>query len=233
MAQQRGAGTVFQRSGVAAALTAALVLAACATEPAEDGSGRPINFPQESEAIDLAETDLTLPLDSPLEISAVRERVSEGQVFENVYKFHEVKGYLRTSRVIFGHFSADTSRSLRHQGFFEAFAGDRLSAPQNEGMELGPVYRFQNGESHTQGFYAFAGEDPYFDSCFVARVGYLLVDYASVPADEDSVDTVVEVLLCGALPPKDVLLDFLAHVKTVDDREAYRHELSKRAIGTI
>lgn len=213
-------------------LTAALVLGACATEPGEDGSGRPINFPQESEVIDLADTDLTLPLDSPLEISAVSERVSEGQVFENIYKFHKVKGFLRTSRVIFGHFSANTSRSLRHQGFFEAFAGD-LSAPPGDALELGPVYRFQNGDTHTQGFYAFAGEDPYFDSCFVARIGYLLVDYASVKREEDSVDTIVEVFLCGELPPKTALLDFLAHVTTVEDREAYRHELSKRAIGTI
>ncbi|WP_193366871.1 hypothetical protein [Pelagibius marinus] len=232
MAQRRGAGITIQRTGGAVALAALLVLAACATEPEDDGSGRPINFPQESEAIDLAETDLTLPLDSPLEISAVRERVSEGQVFENIYAFHDVKGFIRTSRVIFGHFSANTSRSLRHQGFFEAFADD-LSAPRSAALDLGPAYRFQNGDRHTQGFYAFIGEDPYFDRCFVARIGYLLVDYASVPAADDSVDTIVEVFLCGELPPEEVLLAFLAQLKTVDDRDAYRHELSKRAIGTI
>ena len=98
----------------------------------------------------------------------MRKRVSEGRVFENVYKFHSVEGYLRTSRVVFGYFSDNTSRSLRHQGFFEAFADD-LAIPENGDEEIGPVYRFQNGDPHTQGFYAFTGEDPYFDSCFVAR----------------------------------------------------------------
>ncbi len=232
MKRRGGIGLPRRRAEMTLAAVGLLALAACATEPADDGSGHPINFPQESEAIDLAETDLTLPLDSPLEISAVSERVGEGQVFENIYRFHEATGFLRTSRVVFGHFSANTSRSLRHQGFFEAFAAD-FSTPSGEELELGSVYRFRNGDRHTQGFYVFAGEDPYFDSCFVARIGFLLVDYASVKREEDSVDTMVEVFLCGALPPEKVLLDFLAQVKTVEDRSAYRHELSKRAIGTI
>ncbi|MEO3427932.1 hypothetical protein AAFN88_03680 [Pelagibius sp. CAU 1746] len=232
--EKRGARTSRRgATGRLAVLAAALALAACAGEAPDDGSGRPINFPRESQAIDLAETDLTLPLDSPLEINAVSERVGEGQVFENIYAFHKVKGYLRSSRVIFGHFSAKTSRSLRHQGFFEAFAGDRLSARREDARALGPIYRFQNGDSHTQGFYAVTEEVTLLDRCFVARVGFLLVDYASVKREPDSVDTIVEVFLCGELPPQQVLLDFLAQVKTVDDREAYRRKLSKRAIGTI
>lgn len=227
-----GNKTLRAVAGRVAALAALVALAGCASEPVDDGNGRPIDFPQESEAIDLGDTDLTLPLESPLAISAVSERVSEGQVFENLYAFHQVTGFLRSSRIVFGYFSDNTARSLRHQGFFEAFAG-QLSPPSGDALELGPVYRFENSDSHTQGFYAFAGEDPYFDSCFIARIGYLLVDYASVPAEEDSVDTIVEVFLCGDLPPKQRMLNFLAQLKTVEDRDAYRRELSKRAIGTI
>lgn len=226
----RSAGRAARSLCLGAAL---LALAGCATEePVDDGRGKPIDFPLEAEAIDLAETDLALALESPLEFSTVRKRVSEGQVFENVYEFHHVKGFLRTSRVIFGHFSGNTSRSLRHQGFFEAFADD-LSVPQVDALELGPAYRFENGDPHTQGFYAFTSGAPDHERCFVARIGYLLVDYASVESEADSVDTIIEAFFCGELPPKNVLLDFLARIKTVDDRDAYRRELSKRAIGTI
>lgn len=215
------------------AVATLLALSACAADtPVDDGNGRRIEFPPEAETIDLAETDLALPLDSPLEIAAVRQRVSEGQVFENIYRFREVTGFLRSSRVVFGYFSDTTFQSLRHQGFFEAFAGERMLR-RDDGLELGPVYRFDNGDPHTQGFYAFAGEDPYFDSCFVARIGYLLVDYASVPSSADSIDTIVEVFLCGELPPERALLAFLAQIKTVEDRDAYRRELSRRTTGTI
>lgn len=207
-----------------------LALAACATE--EESGDRFVDFPDGAETIDLAETDLTLPLSSPLEIRRVRERVGEGRVFENIYSFHNVKGYLRSSRVFFGHYSENTSRSLNHQGFFEAFVEDRALRGE-DGVELGPVYRFQNGDPHTQGFYAFAGEGHYLDECFVARIGYRLVDYASVEREADSVDTIVEAYLCGSLPEKEVLLDFLARVQAVEDRDAYRRELSKHTIGTI
>ena len=80
--------------GTAVAVASVLLLTACAAEP-EGESERFVAFPLQSEAIDLAETDLTLPLTSPLEISAVRKRIGEGQVFENVYHFHHVQGYLR------------------------------------------------------------------------------------------------------------------------------------------
>lgn len=232
MRQHGNRKRVLNAAGRCLGLAALLALAACAGEPVDDGNGRPIDFPQESETIDLGDTDLTLPLESPLEISTVSERVSEGQVFENLYAFHQVTGFLRSSRIVFGYYSDKTARSLRHQGFFEAFAGE-LTLSSGDALELGPVYRFENSDSHTQGFYAFAGEDTYFDSCFIARIGYLLVDYASVPAEEDSVDTIVEVFLCGDLPQKQRMLNFLAQLKTVKDRGAYRRELSKRAIGTI
>lgn len=215
---------------VLVAAAALLTLAACATE--EQSGDRFIDFADAAETIDLAETDLALPLSSPLEIRRVRERVGEGRVFENVYSFHDVKGYLRTSRVFWGHYSENTSRSLNHQGFFEAFAEDR-ALRGNGDVELGPVYRFQNGDPYAEGFYAFAGEGHDPDACFVARIGYRLVDYASVERAADSVDTLVEAYLCGDLPAKAVLLDFLARVQAVDDRAAYRRELSKRAVGTI
>ncbi len=232
MKRRRAKAFLQAATGKTAALAAALALAACAGEPVDDGSGRPINFPQESEAIDLAETDLTLPLDSPFEISVVRERVSEGQVFENVYKFHHLKGFVRTSRIIFGHYSRNTSSDLRTARAFRDYVGD-LSIPPADELEPGQVRRFDNGDPHTLGYYAFASAEPYHPRCFVARVGYLLVDYASVKREPDSVDTIVEVFLCGKLPSEEVLLDFLAKVKTVDDREAYRRELSRRTVGTI
>ena len=208
-----------------------LALTACAGAE-EEGRERLIVFSDDVDTIDLAETDLTLPLNSPLEISLVRKRVGEGRVFENVYSFHNVKGSLRTSRVAFGHYSDNTLRSLRHQGFFEAFAAD-LSDPLGGVAELGPVYRFQNGDPHTEGFYAFIGEDPYFDRCFVARIGLRLVDYASVERGPDSVDTLVEAFLCGDLPKESALLEFLGKAKAVEDREAYRRKLARDPVGTI
>ena len=218
-------------TGGALAVAVVLVLAACAAQPEED-SERFVAFPLESETIDLAETDLTLPLTSPLEISVVRERVGEGQIFENIYRFHSVKGYIRTSRVVFGHFSDNVSSELRQAGDFERFAGE-LSVPPGGKLDFGRVYRFENGDPHTLGFYTLAAAEPYHRSCFVARVGYRLVDYASVKREPDSVDTVVEALLCGRLPAKSVLLGFLATVKAVENRESYRRELSKRPVGTI
>lgn len=232
MEKRRAKAPLQTAMGRAAALVLAFALGACAGEPVDDGSGVPIEYPQESEVIDLAETDLTLPLDSPFEISVVRERVSEGQVFENVYNFHHLKGFVRTARVIFGHYSRNTSSNLRTARDFRDYVGD-LSIPPADELQLGPVRRFENGDPHTLGHYAFASAEPYHPRCFVARIGYLLVDYASVKREPDSVDTIVEVFLCGKLPPEEALLDFLARVKTVEDREAYRHELSKRAIGTI
>lgn len=213
------------------AVFALLALAACAAPEEEEDSERFVLFEQ-PETIDLAETDLTLPLTSPLEISAVRERVGEGQVFENLYSFHQVKGYLRTSRVAFGHFSTNVSNELREEAAFRRFIAE-LSLPPADKLEVGKVFRFENGDPHTLGYYALATAAPYHRDCFVARVGYRLVDYASIEREPDSVDTVVEAFLCGRLPAQSVLLEFLASVKAVTDRAAYRRELSRRPIGTI
>ncbi|MEQ8357550.1 MAG: hypothetical protein RH942_18590 [Kiloniellaceae bacterium] len=209
-----------------------LGLSACAADPSADGGERFVVFAQEAQTIDLAETDLTLPLTSPLEISTVRKRVGEGQIFENYYSFHQVKGYIRTSRVAFGHFSTNVSNELRRSGDFHRFASN-LSVPPGDKLEVGKVSRFENGDPHTLGFYTLAAGAPYHQDCFVARIGYRLVDYASVEREPESVDTLVEVLLCGKLPKREVLLSFLATLKAVENRENYRRELSKRPIGTI
>lgn len=207
-----------------------LALAAC-TAPDDADSERFVLF-EDPETIDLAETDLTLPLTSPLEISAVRERVGEGQVFENLYSFHHVKGYIRTSRVVFGHFSTNVSSELREEDAFRRFVAGR-SLPPADKLEVGKVFRFENGDPHTLGYYSLATAAPYHRDCFVARIGYRLVDYASIEREPDSVDTVVEAFLCGRLPAQSVLLEFLASARAVTDRAAYRRELSRRAIGTI
>jgi|GEM_PF-4509579 len=212
---------------------ALLALSACATDaPVDDGSGRPIEFPVEAETIDLGETDLTLPLNSPFEIDSVRERVSEGQVFENVYSFHQLRGHIRTARVVFGHYSRNTSRDLRSLHAFKDYSRE-LSLPPGGALQLGRMGRFEDDQGETLGFYAMASAEPYHSSCFVARVGYLLVDYASVEREAQSVDTIIDVLLCGRLPPEAELVDFLEKVRAVDNREAYRRELSRRAVGTI
>lgn len=212
-------------------LAGLLALAAC-TAPEENNSERFVVFADEVDTIDLAETDLTLPLNSPLEISLVRKRVGEGQIFENYYSFLHVKGFIRTSRVVFGHFSGNVSDELRRGADFRAFA-EEFSIPPGDKLEVGRVYRFENGDPHTLGHYTLASAPPYHSNCFVARIGLRLVDYASVERDPDSVDTVVEAFLCGQLPEREVLLDFLGSIKAVDDREAYRRRLSRSPVGTI
>ena len=210
---------------------ALLALAACAAVGVQS-SERFVVFPAEADTIDLAETDLTLPLDSPLEISLVRKRVGEGQIFENYYSFHHVKGFIRTSRVVFGHFSRNVSDELRRGTAFREFA-EEFSIPPGDKLEVGRVYRFENGDPHTLGHYTLASAPPYHRRCFVARIGLRLVDYASVERDPDSVDTIVEAFLCGQLPEQSVLLDYLGQVKAVEDREAYRRKLSRNPVGTI
>jgi hypothetical protein len=216
----------------ALALACVMALSACATAEEEAGSERLIEFPLESETIDLGDTDLTLPLDSPFVINSVRERVSEGQVFENLYTFQELRGYIRTARVFFGHYSQNTVRRLRSLHSFQDHARE-LSLPPGGVMKLGKTGRFEDHKRETLGFYAMASAEPYHSRCFIARVGYLLVDYASIEREPGSVDTIIDVLLCGKLPPEAEMVEFLGRLRAVENREAYRRELSRRAIGTI
>ncbi len=207
-------------------------LAACAAEAVDDGAGRSVDMPLAWDTIDLAEADLTLPLITPLEINSLGKRIGEGQVFQNLYTFQGLRGYMLTSRVAFGHYSKRVSGELRSARDFRTFAED-LSLPPGGKMKLEQVHRFENGDPRTLGFYTRASAQPYHDSCFIARIGYLMVDYASIDREPDSVDTTVLVLLCGKLPADRVILDVLGKLKAVENRDAFRQRLSKSTMGTI
>ena len=229
-------GTLSAAAGAAArsllAMVALLGLAACASEPVDDGAGRMIEMPLQWQDIDLAEADLTLPLTTPIEIATLGKRIGEGQVFENLYTFHGLKGYVLTSRIVFGHYTGQVSKRLRSGGAFKLFA-EELTLPPGGTMKVLQAQPFTSGDARTQGYFGRAAARPYHDRCFVARVGYLLVEYASVEREADSVDTIIEVLLCGSLPSEAALLEMLQQVKAVEDRAAFHRELAKRPIGTI
>jgi len=213
-------------------------LSACATEPVDDGSGNFVDMPLDWDEIDLAEADLTLPLLVPLEIASLGRRVGEGQVFENLYTFHGVKGYVLTSRVAFGSWSEHYTERLASLTDFKDYAAE-LSLPPGGQVEVRwpkPFLngKFAEGQSLSRGFVSReASAPPYFDRCFVARTAYRMVDYASVKRAPGAVDTVVEVLLCGDLPEQDLLEQMLVKVQAVENRAAFRNELSRRTVGTI
>jgi hypothetical protein len=219
---------VAAKCGAVAALFA---LAACAG-PEDDGGEHFIEMPLKWESIDLGQADLTLPLAAPLEIATLDKRIGEGQVFENLYTFHGLKGYVLTSRIVFGSYSERTSARLRSGGDFKLYAED-LSLPPGGKMQIAEVRRFTTADPHTQGYYGKGAAPPYHDRCFIARIGYLMVDYTSVERAPDAVDTIVDVVLCGDLPKDSALLDLLQQVRAVENREKFRQDLSKRRIGTI
>jgi len=228
---RRTAGWLRKTAGVLG--TAALLLvAACAAEPQNDGSGSTIAMPQRWDAIDLGDADLNLPLVAPLEVASLGKRIGEGQVFDNLYTFHGVKGFVLTSRVALGSFSERYSKTLRDMADFRAFAGE-LSLPPGGTVTLLDARAFLNGQPLTRGFVAEAAVPPYQDNCFVARVGYLSFDYASVKRDPDAIDTVVEAFLCGDLPRHTALLDMMTKLRAVDDRAAFRRALARSPVGTI
>jgi hypothetical protein len=219
-------------------LTGLLALAACATEPVDDGAGKFVDMPVDWDEIDLAEADLNLPLVVPLEIASLGRRVGEGQVFENLYTFHGVKGYVLTSRVAFGSWSERYTEQLGSLTDFKDYTKE-LSLPPGGQIDVRWAKPFLNGkfaegQSLSRGFVSReASAPPYFDRCFVARTAYQLVDYASIERAPGAVDTVVEVLLCGALPEQNLLEAMLVKVQAVENRAAFREELSRRTVGTI
>lgn len=221
---------IFAR--VLVVLAGLLALTACATQPVDDDRGRTVDMPLEWDAIDLAEADLTLPLVTPMEINSLGKRVGEGQVFENLYTFQGLRGYLLTSRIAFGHYTNRISDELRTGRLFHDYA-EELSLPPGGKMKLEQIHRFENGDPRTKGFYTRASAEPYHSRCFIARIGYLMVDYASIEREPESVDTIVEVLLCGNLPSDEAMLDFLGRLKAVENRAEFRSRLSKSTIGTI
>jgi hypothetical protein len=219
-------------------LAGLLALAACATEPVDDGSGRLVDMPLDWDEIDLAQADLNLPLVVPLEIASLGRRIGEGQVFENLYTFHGVKGYVLTSRVAFGSWSENYTERLGSLADFRDYAKE-LSLPPGGQVEVRwskPFLngKFAEGQALSRGFISReASAPPYFDRCFVARTAYRLVDYASIERAPGAVGTVVEVLLCGDLPAQNLLEEMLVKVQAVENRAAFRNELSRRTVGTI
>jgi hypothetical protein len=206
------------------------LLTACAMP--DEGGERFVDMPDDWETVDLAEADLTLPLTLPFEIRHLGKRIGEGQIFENLYSFNGVKGFVLTSRVFFGHYSENTMLQLRRSATFHSFAED-LPEVQRRSLKVGKVFGFSNQDPNTVGHYTVAVSEPRHESCFIARVGYRLVDYNAVARAPGDIDTIVVVQLCDDRLDEETLVDLLRGVEAVEDREAFRQALSRRAVGTI
>ena len=240
MKRHGGGQTGLRTISKTVALAALLALTACATGP-EDSGGRYVEKPQEWKAIDLTEADLNLPLVAPLEIASLERRTSDGQKHEDIYTFQGVKGYVKTSRLASGIFPESYASSLK--------AGRPRSNTYIAGLSLPPADRvvapypwaFLNGKSLdgkflSRGFTAEGSARPYYSQCFIARTAYLMVDLEAIKRTPDAIDTVVEVLLCGNrgdLPTYNELVQMLARIEAVEDRDTFREELARRGIGTI
>lgn len=215
---------------IAAALL--LILGACATADVDDGNGRLVALPDEWDTIDIGEADLDLPLGSPYEIDELRQRVGAYQLFENLYTFHGVNGFLITSRVFFGEFARNPSLEVRDEDDFLRFARS-LPAVESRRLTVGSAKRFGTPDKGSTGYYTKAISDLRHEDCFIFRFGYHLVDYSSFDSDPDSIDTIVTGQLCGDDLDEAALLTLLADVKVVEDREHFRKALSRSKIGTI
>lgn len=141
-------------------------------------------------------------------------------------------GYVRTSRIVFGSYTERFSETLRSRDNFKVYAAT-LHLPPGGEVTLLEVRAFSDAKPTTRGYVAAATIPPYHDRCFIARIGYVMVDYASVKRDPDSVDTIVRALLCGNLPSESTLVEMLTKVRAVEDRAAFRRALARRPIGTI
>lgn len=214
------------------AMASLLWLAACAAPGNGETDEHFVELPDKWDRIDLAEADLTLPLTSPLEISALQKRVGEHQVYENLYTFRGVKGYVLTSRVFFGHYSAKVSARLADSDDFAQFAAENPTL-QRRDLELATPRSFKHPDQRSRGFYGKALAENRHEDCFVARIGYLLVDYNSVKRQPGAVDTLVVAVLCSDDLDEAALLTLLGDVAVVEDRAKFRKDLSRRGIGTI
>ena len=212
------------------ASAALLALTGCATE--EPAAERFVDMPDGWQTIDLAEADLTLPLTLPFEIRRLGKRVGEGQVFENLYTFNGVKGFVLTSRVFFGQYSENVMLEMRSSQTFHSFASEMPEVRRRK-MTVGKVFGFGNQDLNTVGHYTVAISEPRHERCFIARVGYRLVEYNAVTRGPGDIDTIVVAQLCGDRLDEKALLDLLRDVEAVEDRAAFRKVLSKRSIGTI
>jgi hypothetical protein len=220
------------------ALFGLTILAACVTTPS--GGGRYVDKPEEWERVDLAEADLNLPLVAPLEIASLERRVDSGSEREEIYTFRGMEGYVKTTRKIFGIYPEAYARSLRagHPRSTSYIAG--LSLPSAEGINAPFPRAFLNGKSHagknlSRGFTAEGAALPHYTHCFVSRVAYLFVKLEAAERSDDAVDTVVEALLCGNrsrnLPRHTDLVQMMARIDAVTNRDAFRDALSQPSAG--
>ena len=230
-ANHRGSGfkTAWQRGLAAAALA---LLAACAGPGAGGDDERLVDLPEEWDPIDIGEADLDLPLRSPFGISELKERVGARQIFENLYTFEDVTGYLVTSRVFFGHFSENAATEVGDLEDFRSFAEDQ-GLVRRRRLELASVKPFRHPEHYSSGYYTRAISPLGSRDCFVLRVGYLLVEYSSFEREPEDIDTVLYGTLCSPQLDETRLLALLTQVQVVEDRDVFRKALSKRRIGTI
>lgn len=209
-----------------------LLLTACATPGAGDGSGRTIAMPDDWNQIDIGEADLNLPLNSPFEINELRERVGGHQLFENLYTFHGLSGFVVTSRVFFGQFADNPAREVKDRQHFLRYARS-LPLVERRKLKVGTPRVFRHPELRSSGFYAKALSELRHEDCFIVRIGYLLVDYNSFESEPGDIDTIVYGLLCSDRLDEAALLTLLTELQVVRDRENFRKALSKRGIGTI
>ncbi|NIA71040.1 hypothetical protein HBA54_20785 [Pelagibius litoralis] len=212
------------------ALATGLLLAACATP--DDGNERIVALPDVWDPIDLAEADLTLPLSSPFEIDELRERVGAHQLFENLYTFHGLKGFIVTSRVFFGQFARNPTRDVKDPDEFLRYAKG-LSMVERRRLRVGSAKPFKQPDLHGAGFYTKALSETRHEDCFIFRIGYLLVDSRNFEREPDAMDTIVTGSLCADKLDEAALLTLLAQIEVVRDRDDFRKALSRSKIGTI
>ncbi len=229
-----GRATVERIAALSKGLAGAslLLLAACASPAVDDGAGRMVDLPDRWDPIDIGDADLDLPLRSPFEISDLRERVGAHQIFENLYTFQGVSGYLVTSRVFFGHFSKNTATEVAEIDAFLSFAEER-NLVQRRQLTLAPVRPFRHPRLHGTGYYTKAVSPLRHEDCFIVRVGYLLVEYSSVERKPEDIDTIVAGVLCSDNLDEAAVLTLLSRLEVVEDRDDFRKVLSQRRIGTI
>lgn len=218
------------RGALAGAL--ALLLAACAGSDVDDGRGRTIELPAEWDPVDIGEADLDLPLRTPFEIRELRQRVGALQLFQNLYSFQGVNGYLMTSRVFVGRFSGNAAAEIGDQEDFLNFA-EAQSIVRRRNLTLEPVEAFRHPRLHSTGYYTRASAERRGETCFVVRVGFLLTEDSFVEREPDDIDTIVAGTLCSLEMDEDILLALLTRLQVVRDRDGFREALSKRRIGTI
>jgi hypothetical protein len=220
----------------AGALAVLTTLAACTG--AQTGGSSYVENPSEWKTIDLAEADLTLPLVAPLEIASLERRADSSRELQEIYTFQGIEGYVKTTRRIAGAYPEAYAQSIKAGYAAKPYIAG-LSLPAVDRIESQVAWAFLNGKSHdgkflSRGFTTEGSAPPRYDHCFIARTAYLMVDLEAIKRTPDAVDTVVEVLLCsnrGDLPRYTALVQMLARIDVVADRDAFRRELARHAGG--